>query len=67
MRRRDLIAALGSASSLAVRASAQDRAGALRIGWASVLPKTSPVMSAFGNRMGELGYEEGKDFTLEYL
>ncbi|HUI17463.1 MAG TPA: ABC transporter substrate-binding protein [Alphaproteobacteria bacterium] len=67
MRRRDLIAVLAAASFVPTRVLAQAQPKMLRVGLVSVLPRTAPVWVAFAKRMAELGYEEGKNFALEFL
>ncbi len=69
MRRRDFVAALGGAVTTyawpgAVRAQSQKM---LRTGMVSVLPRKTPFMDAFVQRMRELGYEEGRNLTIEYV
>ncbi len=39
----------------------------LRVGWAGINPRTAPIFGGFTKRMVELGYQEGKNFALEYL
>ena len=67
MRRRDFIkVAAGSAITWPLVAWAQQRAP-LRVGAASVQSRSAPIYVAFANRMAELGYEEGRNFTLEFV
>ena len=67
MRRRDLLAALAAASLVPTRVFAQVPPKMLRVGWVTVLPRTTPHYVAFEKRMAELGYEEGKNFAFEFL
>jgi putative tryptophan/tyrosine transport system substrate-binding protein len=67
MRRRDFIAALAAATLAPTRVFAQAQPKVLRVGLASVFPRTAPQYVAFEKRMAELGYEEGKNFALEFL
>jgi len=39
----------------------------LRVGWIGLQPRTSPIYAAFLKRMGELGYEDGKNFSFGYV
>jgi putative ABC transport system substrate-binding protein len=39
----------------------------LRVGVASLTPRVSPFWVAFEKRMAELGYQEGKNFTLDFV
>jgi putative ABC transport system substrate-binding protein len=48
-------------------ACAQQPAATLRVGAASVQPRTVPICAAFLKGMAELGYEEGRNFTFEFV
>jgi putative ABC transport system substrate-binding protein len=66
MRRREFIFALGGATigwPLAVRA--QQRM--LRVGFVGMQPREFPVYAAFLKRMTELDYDEGRNFTFDYI
>jgi putative tryptophan/tyrosine transport system substrate-binding protein len=68
MKRREFITLLGGAAAawpLAVRA--QRPAKMLRVGTVAGTPKSSPQWVAFERRMGELGYQEGKNFSFDFL
>jgi ABC-type uncharacterized transport system substrate-binding protein len=67
MRRRDFITIVGGAATLPLAAHAQQPDKILRIGTASTQPRTVPFWLAFDQRMTELGYQEGKNYTFEYL
>ena len=67
MRRRDFIKIIGGAAALPLSSRAQQSDRALRIGVASVQPRSVSFWRAFEQRMAELGYQEGKNYTLEYL
>jgi putative ABC transport system substrate-binding protein len=67
MRRRDFITMVGGATALPLVSHAQQPGKILRIGTASTQPRTVPFWRAFDQRMTELGYQEGKNYTLEYL
>jgi putative ABC transport system substrate-binding protein len=67
MRRRDLITLLGGAAAWPMAARAQQPTKMLRVGLASVQPRTTAVYVAFIQRMAELGYEEGKNFIFDYI
>jgi putative ABC transport system substrate-binding protein len=66
MRRRAFIAGLVSAAWPLV-ARAQKPLPVIHVGAVSGQPRSSPLWVAFNRRMVELGYEEGKNFTFEYL
>ena len=68
MRRREFIIVLGGAAAawpLPVRG--QQSPSFLRVGASSVQPRTTAIFVAFIERMAELGYEEGKNFSFEYV
>ncbi|HYY85100.1 MAG TPA: ABC transporter substrate binding protein [Beijerinckiaceae bacterium] len=66
MRRRQFIAVVGAAAwPLAVLG--QQPPSLLRVGASSVQPRTTAIFVAFVERMAELGYEEGKNFSFEYV
>jgi putative ABC transport system substrate-binding protein len=67
MRRRDLIAVLAAASLVPARIFAQAPPKMLRVGLVNIFPRTAPQDAAFEKRMAELGYEEGRNFTLEFV
>ena len=66
MKRRKFITLLGGATvawPLAARAQSQPKM--LRVGFVGVQPRESPLYAAFLERMTELGYQEGRNFTFE--
>ena len=68
MRRREFIALLGSSAAtwpLTVRG--QQPPSFVRVGLTGVQPRTAAIYVAFVERMAELGYEEGKNFSFEYV
>jgi putative ABC transport system substrate-binding protein len=68
MRRRDIITFLGGAAAvwpLAVRA--QQPAKTLKVGTVAGTPRSSPQWLAFERRMLELGYQEGRNFSFDFL
>jgi putative ABC transport system substrate-binding protein len=67
MQRREFITLLGSATAWPFAARAQQPAKMLRIGTVAGTPKSSPQWAAFERRMGELGYQEGKNFSFDFL
>src|SRR4249919_1546408 len=66
MMRRDFIAALGSAVVYPLVARAQ-QPKMLRVGYSGILPREAPHYAAFERRMAELGYQQGRNFTFEYI
>src|SRR5262249_24094949 len=67
VRRREFIALLGGAAAWPLAAGAQQPKKMLRGGTVAGNPKSSPQWGAFGRRMGELGYQEGKKFSFDFL
>jgi putative ABC transport system substrate-binding protein len=68
MRRREFVGlAAGVAALWPLAARAQPMAGMLRVGAASLTPRSSPFFVAFEQRMAELGYQEGKNFIFDFL
>jgi hypothetical protein len=66
--RRDFISLLGGKALWPrVACSQQLATKMLRVGTASALQATSPTWAAFMQRMAELGYEEGKTFTFDFV
>jgi putative ABC transport system substrate-binding protein len=68
MRRREfitLVGAMAAAWPLAGRAQQQPRM--LRVGYVGIQPRDFRLYSAFLERMADLGYQEGKNFTFEFI
>jgi putative ABC transport system substrate-binding protein len=67
MRRRDFIAlAAAAATSWPLRAAAQQPKG-LRVGYSGMLQPGAPHYLAFEQRMSELGYVQGRNFSFEFI
>jgi putative tryptophan/tyrosine transport system substrate-binding protein len=66
VRRREFIALLGGAAALPVGVRAQS-SGMLRVGMVAGQPRTSPLYTAFLQRLAELGYEQGRNFAFEFI
>jgi putative tryptophan/tyrosine transport system substrate-binding protein len=67
MRRREFITLIGGAVASPLAARAQQAVKILRVGTASTQPRSSPLWKAFEQRMAELGYVEGTNYTFDYL
>ena len=67
MKRRDFITLVGGAAAWPLAAHAQQPAKILRVGTVAGTPKSSPQWVAFERRMGELGYQEGRNFSFDFL
>jgi putative ABC transport system substrate-binding protein len=66
MKRRQFITLLGGAAAwpLAVRAQQHKM---LRVGFVGMQPREAPHYANFLRRMAELGYQEGRNFTFDYI
>jgi ABC-type uncharacterized transport system substrate-binding protein len=74
VRRRDFIALLGGATALPLTARAQHSVTGqaqhpkmLRVGFVGMQSRDSPLYTNFLKRMAELGYQEGRNFTFDYI
>src|SRR5262245_13853648 len=67
LKRRDFITLLGSAAAWPLAARAQHQPKMLRVGFAGMQPRESPLYANFLKRMAELGYQEGRNFTFDYI
>jgi len=67
MRRRDFITLLGGAAAWPLAARAQQPTRTLKVGTVAGTPKSSPQWVAFERRMVELGYQEGRNFSFDFL
>jgi len=65
--RRELLAALGTAVAWPFAARAQLQPKTLRVGYVGMQPREFPLYTVFLNRMAELGYQEGRNFTFDYI
>jgi putative ABC transport system substrate-binding protein len=68
MKRREFITLIGGAAAawpLAARAQPQPKM--LRVGFVGMQPRESPLYANFLKRMAELGYQEGRNFTFDYI
>src|SRR6266568_1012365 len=67
MKRRQFITLLGGAAAWPLAARAQQQSKMLRVGFVGMQPRESPLYSNFLKRMAELGYQEGRNFTFDYI
>jgi len=68
MKRREFITFIGGAAAAwPLAARAQQPTKMLRVGTVAGTPKSSPHWVAFERRMSELGYQEGKNFSFDFL
>src|SRR5437660_11788098 len=68
MNRRDFITLLGwGAATWPIAAGAQQQPKMLRVGFVGMQPREAPHYTNFLKRMAELGYQEGRNFTFDYI
>jgi putative ABC transport system substrate-binding protein len=67
MRRRNFLSVLGGAAAWPLAARAQQPTKILKVGTVAGTPKSSPQWVAFERRMVELGYQEGRNFSFDFL
>ncbi len=65
--RREFITILGGAAAWPIGTYAQQAGRELRVGLVGIQPPDAPIYVAFRKRMGELGYQEGKNLAFEYV
>jgi ABC-type uncharacterized transport system substrate-binding protein len=66
MSRREFIMLLGGAAAWPLAARAQQHK-MLRVGFVGMQPREAPHYKNFLRRMAELGYQEGRNFTFDYI
>ncbi|SRR6266446_949140 len=68
IRRREFITLLGGAAAAwPHHAHAQQQPKMLRVGYVGIQPRDAPLYASFRKRMSELGYQEGRNFSFEYI
>src|SRR6516164_6049644 len=67
MRRRDFISLVGGSAVAWPLAARAQPAGMLRVGMVGGQPRSSPLYAALLQRLAELGYQEGRNFTFEFI
>src|SRR5262245_54773329 len=65
--RRSFITLIGGAAAWPHAARAQQQPKMLRVGFVGMQPRESPLYANFVKRMAELGYQEGRNFTFDYI
>ena len=67
MKRREFIAMTGGIlAAVPLGVDAQSLPKMLRVGTATVQPRTAPFWVAFERRLSELGYVEGRNFAFDH-
>jgi putative ABC transport system substrate-binding protein len=67
MRRRQFLGAIGGVAAWPFAGHAQQATRVLRVATANAQPRTAPQWIAFVQRMAELGYREGENFTYDHV
>ena len=67
IRRREFITLLSGAAAAWPLAAHSQQPRMLRVGFSGILPRGAPHYDAFEKRMAELGYQQGRNFTFEYI
>src|SRR5512133_3380643 len=67
LRRREFITLLGGAIVARPLAAGAQQHKMLRVGFVGMQPREAPLYTAFLRRMAELGYQEGRNFTFDYI
>jgi putative tryptophan/tyrosine transport system substrate-binding protein len=67
MRRRTFITLLGGAAAAWPLAARAQQPKMLRVGFVGMQPREAPHYGNFLKRMAELGYQEGRNFTFDYI
>jgi putative tryptophan/tyrosine transport system substrate-binding protein len=65
--RRTFITLLGGACAWPLVARAQQQPKTLRVGFVGMQPRESPLYANFLRRMAELGYQEDRNLTFDYI
>src|SRR5580704_16029743 len=67
MQRREFIALLGGAAAAWPLAARPQRPTSLHIGIVTIQSRTTPIYTAFDQRLRELGHIEGENLVTDYL
>src|SRR5262245_53170644 len=67
MMRRAFITLLGGAAAAWPLAARAQQAKMPRLGFVGIQPRDAPIYTNFLRRMAELGYQEGRNFTFDYI
>jgi len=64
--KRDFLRLLGAVSALSVDAASKAQESIRRIGFLTPFPAGFPFEQGFGDRLRELGYEQGRSIAIEW-
>jgi putative ABC transport system substrate-binding protein len=67
MRRREFVRLLGGSAVAWPFSALAQQPRMLRVGFVGIQPRGASIYVAFLKRMAELGYQEGRNFTFEYI
>ena len=67
MKRREFITLLGGAAATWPLMARAQQPKMLRVGFVGMQPREWPLYTNFLRRMAELGYQEGRNFTFDYI
>jgi ABC-type uncharacterized transport system substrate-binding protein len=67
MKRREFITLFGGAAVAWPMAALAQQPKTLRVGFVGMQPREAPHYTNFLKRMAELGYQEGRNFTFDYI
>ena len=67
MKRREFITLLGGAAVAWPLVARAQPPKMLRVGYSGILPRGAPHYDKFERRMAELGYQQGRNFSFEYI
>ena len=67
MKRREFITLLGGAAAAWPLVARAQQHKMLRVGFVGMQPRQAPHYANFLKRMAELGYQEGRNFTFDYI
>src|SRR5438552_18893046 len=65
--RREFITLLGGAAAAWPVAARAQQPKMLRLGFVGIQPRDAPIYTNFLRRMAQLGYQEGRNFTFDYI
>src|SRR5437899_2285606 len=67
LKRREFITLLGGAAAVWPLAACAQQPKMLRLDFVGIQPRDAPIYTNFLRRMAQLGYQEGRNFTFDYI